>query len=578
MFLCQVFQGFQPLRNPIGFGARDFIELAWAAILVLLALAWRPWISPLSQRLAQKAGWCMLFCAVLPVALRLLLLPHHPAPRPEIYDEFSHLLVADTLRHGRLANPPHPMHEFFETFFVLQEPTYSSIYPVGQGMVLALGWTIFGHPWAGVLLSVAAFTSLCYWMLRGWTTPGWALVGGLLAVFEFGPLNQWTNNYWGGAVTAAAGCLVFGALPRLRGRGRTRDAALLGIGLAVHMLTRQYESIFLIASVLLFFMPDARHRLALGKVTRGMLAAGLAVAAAIGITLVQDKRVTGSWMTLPEMQSQYQYGVPASLTFQPDPVPHRELTPQQALDYKMQSSFRGSGPETIGKYLIRLEYRVRFYRFFFLVPLYLAAGTFLVTVRDYRFVWVVLTLLTFALGVNFFPAFQFHYIGAATCLFVLVSVTGLDWLSRRTIRGAPVGCAAAELIVFLCAAHFLFWYGLHVFDDQPFSVAMRRYETWNGINHGDPLGRRMIDAQLAQAPGKQLVFVRYWPQHIFQLEWVYNAADIDGARVVWARDLGPAEDEKLRRYYPDRTVWLLEPDARPPKLAQCDAAAGCLSQ
>jgi hypothetical protein len=63
-----------------------------------------------------------------------------------------------------------------------------------------------------------------------------------------------------------------------------------------------------------------------------------------------------------------------------------------------------------------------------------------------------------------------------------------------------------------------------------------------------------------------LVFVRYWPRHIFQDEWIYNAADIDGARVVWARDLGGAEDEKLRRYYPDRTAWLLEPDARPPKL------------
>ena len=40
------------------------------------------------------------------------------------------------------------------------------------------------------------------------------------------------------------------------------------------------------------------------------------------------------------------------------------------------------------------------------------------------------------------------------------------------------------------------------------------------------------------------------------------------ARVVWARDLGAAENEKLRRYYPDRNVWLLEPDARPPKLTR----------
>jgi hypothetical protein len=58
---------------------------------------------------------------------------------------------------------------------------------------------------------------------------------------------------------------------------------------------------------------------------------------------------------------------------------------------------------------------------------------------------------------------------------------------------------------------------------------------------------------------------------MFQDEWVYNAADIDAARVVWARDLGTTENEKLRRYYPDRTVWRLEPDARPPKLSRYGA-------
>ena len=158
----------------------------------------------------------MLLLAVLPIVLRLALLPHHPVPSPDVYDEFGHLLVADTLRHFRLANPPHPLHQFFETFFVLQQPTYSSIYPIGQGMLLALGRLIFGLPWAGVLLSTAALCSLCYWMLRAWTTPLWSLVGGLLAVIEFGPLNPWMNNYWGGSLAAAAGCLVFGALPRVR--------------------------------------------------------------------------------------------------------------------------------------------------------------------------------------------------------------------------------------------------------------------------------------------------------------------------------------------------------------------------
>ena len=542
MFLPHLAQSFPPLTNPLGMGVGDLIELALAALLLALAMAWRPWLEPYAARLAQKPGWCMLLLAALPVALRLLLLPHHPAPVPDIYDEFSHLLVADTLRHFRLANPAHALHQFFETFFVLQEPTYSSIYPVGQAAALALGWMIFGTPWAGVAIPVAALCALCYWMLRGWTTPGWALAGGLLAVMEFGPLNQWMNSYWGGALPAAAGCLVFGALPRLRrGRG-LRDAVLLGAGLAIHLLTRPYESVFLVLCVILYFLPARR------PVIKPLLAAALVVLPAIGITLLQNKQVTGGWTTLPYALSQYQYGVPAALTFQPNPAPHRELTREQELDYKMQLSFRGERAETIGSYLLRLAYRIRYYRFFFMPPLYLALPFFFAALRDPRFVWVIVCPLIFALGVNFFPAFQYHYMAGVTCLFVLVSVAGLQQLARFS-------ALAARIVVLLCIAQFALEYGLHAFSNDPWSLALR-----------NPERRVAVNNQLARAPGKQLVFVRYWPRHIFQDEWVYNAADIDGARVVWARDLGPAEDEKLRRYYPDRTVWLLEPDARPPRL------------
>lgn len=523
-------------------GASDLIELALAALLLAFALAWRPLIEPYAARLAQKPGWAMLLLAALPIALRLALLPHHPAPVPDIYDEFSHLLVADTLRHFRLANPVHPFHRFFETFFVLQEPTYSSIYPVGQGIALALGWVIFSAPWAGVMLSVAALAALCYWMLRGWTTPGWALAGGLLAVMEFGPLNQWMNSYWGGALPAAAGCLVFGALPRLRRDGRLRDAVLLGVGLAIHLLTRPYESIVLLLSVALFILPAWK------PLMKPLLVAALTVLPAIGITLLQNKQVTGSWTTLPYVLSQYRYGVPAALTFQTNPVPHRELTREQELDYKMQLAFRGERAETIQSYLLRLAYRIRYYRFFFMPPLYLVLPLFLIALREARFLRVSLCLLIFALGINFFPAFQYHYLAGVTCLFILVSIVGLQQLSR-------LNALAARIIFLLCFAQFAFEYGLHLASHDKWSLALR-----------NPERRVAVNNQLAQAPGRQLVFVRYWPRHIFQDEWVYNAADIDGARVVWARDLGPAENEALRHYYPDRTVWLLEPDARPPRL------------
>ena len=276
---------FQPFRNPIGFGASDFIEIALALLLAAFILL-RPWIETAARRFAGRTLRCMLALATLPVVLRLASLPYHPVPVPNIYDEFGHLLVADTLRHLRLANPMHPMHRFFETFFVLQEPTYSSIYPLGQGMVLAFGKLLFGVPWAGVVLTTAAFCALTYWMLRAWVSPLSSLAGGLLAVMEFGPLNTWMNSYWGGSLAACAGCLVFGALPRLRESGRVRDGVLLGIGLGFHILTRPFESVFLLLSAALFLIPVKPK-------WSPALAAALLIVAALGLTLLQNWRVTG---------------------------------------------------------------------------------------------------------------------------------------------------------------------------------------------------------------------------------------------------------------------------------------------
>jgi hypothetical protein len=566
MFLFDFFRSFLPLHNPIGFGAADFIELALVTLLVSLVLL-RARVEPALQRLAAKTGWSMLLLAALPVALRLLLLPHHPVPTPAGADSFSYLLLADTLRHFRLANPPHVLHRFFETVFVLQNPSYSSIYPLGQGLALALGWTLFGHPWAGVVLSVAALCSLCYWMLRGWTTPGWALVGGLLAVLEFGPLSEWMNIYWGGAVAAAAGCLVFGALPRLRHEPRTRDAVWLGLGLAIHLLTRPYESIFLLLSVILFFLPALRDPSERRRLLKAAAVVALAVLPAIGLTLLQNREVTGSWTTIPYALSRYQYGVPTTFTFQPNPKSHREMTAQQRLTYEGQAAVHGEDPDTMARYFERLGSRALFLRFFLLAPLYLALPAFLVSVREYRFVWVPITLLVFGLGTSFYPYFFPQYIAACTCLLVLIGVTGLERLSRLKLRDFLVGQAAAGLLVFLCAAHFFFWYGIHLFANENVLLAMGRYETWDLIDYGDSEGRIAINQRLAQAPGKQLVFVRYGPQHLFR-EWVHNAADIDSAPVVWALDLGAEEDQKLEQYYAGRTVWLVEPDARPPRLVR----------
>jgi hypothetical protein len=52
------------------------------------------------------------------------------------------------------------------------------------------------------------------------------------------------------------------------------------------------------------------------------------------------------------------------------------------------------------------------------------------------------------------------------------------------------------------------------------------------------------------------------------LQWIYNDADIDASRVVWARDMGPQANESLLEYFHDRTIWLVDPNVEPAQLSR----------
>ncbi len=124
-----------------------------------------------------------------------------------VHDEFSHLLSADTFVRGRLTNPKHDLWEYFETFHVLVRPTYSSKYPPGQGLLLAAGRLVYGHPFAAVALSTVACAVSIAWMIRAWAPWPWATLGGCLVATHQTVVFDWGLSYMGGSLAAIGGAL-----------------------------------------------------------------------------------------------------------------------------------------------------------------------------------------------------------------------------------------------------------------------------------------------------------------------------------------------------------------------------------
>ena len=141
-----------------------------------------------------------------------------------------------------------------------------------------------------------------------------------------------------------------------------------------------------------------------------------------------------------------------------------------------------------------------------------------------------------------------------------------------TPEGKPVGMTLVRFSVSICLVMAV----LRVFSG-PLNLKVREWPTvgwvssWSGPEHfGEPRAR--VQSRLEELPGQQLVLVRYASDHNSMDEWVYNQADIDGSKVVWAREMDAANNLELLHYYHDRKAWLVEPDAQPAVVVPYPAA------
>jgi hypothetical protein len=480
-------------------------------------------------------------------------------PVPGIHDEFSYLLAADTFASGRVANPTHPFWKHFESYHIIHEPTYASKYPPAQGIFLALGQLLGGHPAVGVWLSYGLACAAVTWMLQAWLSPRWALLGGLLLVFNPGWLYYWGHSYWGGATAVLGGALLLGALRRLPRRPRASQAGLLGIGVLLLANSRPFEGLVTSLPAAFVLLGWLVRQKPADAVFRVLLPGGLVLLAGGGAMLWYNQRVTGQPLLLPYEAHERLYALAPIFVFQP-PRPQPEYRHKAMLDFHTQWALGTWQSQQGWANLLRASGRKLLLVWqFYLGPVYtvpLLALPWLLRDPWTRFALATCALVLAAMLASTF--LQATYVSPITGLVYLVVVQGLRQVRLWRVSGRPTGRLLVGLILAVYAVSFVWG-----------AVALGRLadpQRWERQ-------RARIEAELEGMGGKHLVFVRYrrprpGPEDRILQEWVYNRADIDGARIVWAREINPEEDQALRAYLADRQAWLVEPDVTPPRLTR----------
>jgi hypothetical protein len=466
---------------------------------------------------------------------------------PAIHDEFSYLLAADTFAHGRCANPTHPLWQHFETIHVLQQPSYASKYPPGQGLFLAAGQVLAGHPAVGVWFGLALACGAVTWMLRAFVPAGWAAVGGLLLAARLAT-TQWGWEYMGGGVAAAGGALFLGGWTRLRRKPRWSAALVMVAGVALMAITRPFEGLVfcLPAAAATIWWLFAANRSAKHVWFRQVLAPSFAVLLPAALALgYYNYRVTGNALRLPYAEYIARYTVaPVLLILPPYATPeyrHDEIrgfhTDFELSCYSLQHTpsiwLRSIRDKTRGWWSMFVGWGLTVPLLAALLALRGNPRTRFALLSGALVLGVVATLETWG---------EPHYVAPVVGVIVLAIIQGARLIALwpwagRTIARWVVGVWLAGCLV---------------------APAANLLPGWQEGNSLSAEARAALAQRLHRAGGRHLIIVRYLPGHSYHEELVYNSADIDNAPVVWAREMGPAGREQLLNYFSDRTIWLLE--------------------
>ena len=562
----------------------------------------------------------VVFCGVvgflMPACYGLL----NGVREPGVHDEFSYLLGASTFAQGRLSNPTPALPEFFEAPHVLVEPTYNSKYPPAQAVMLAIGYRIFGDPIWGVWLSCGLFAACLCWMLQSWTSTRWAIAITLLTSVTLGTSSYWAQSYWGGMVAATGGALLLGGLRQTIHHARIHVSVLMAVGIVILANSRPYEGLLIClpAGLLLARWMLRSSQVPLPAKLNLVVVPACIVFVAGGLCMgIYNRAVTGSFTKTPYDIHVRQYWQRGVFVFERVHQPERTPPDRVAMFYREHETPPESGAALTSTLTQNLSSRLfglagTPFGVAYLSPdpgyqgllLWLAllvsvwrslsigatAAAVLFAVGLECLAWkfvpfyprvLILSLVTcwaaaFYLSARRNPSARFivgaigllalgqsltlwwwpHYAAPALPLLLAVVAFTLQKMARRSPAFATRRVVAVTACLFIVHVSML---GL---------VASAHANRDDGAGSTRGLRRAEIKNRIEREAGKHVVFVRYASDYTVHDEWVYNLADLNASRVIFAHDLG-SKNPELIALYPDRTAWLVTVTTDRIHLAPC---------
>lgn len=511
-------------------GVEAFLLIAGA---VLSVCAWRTVLAARKGlvgylRIVTISRRRTVLCSfLLPLVVLPALTLRTGVPQPNVHDEFVYLLIGDTFARGRLTNEPPADSEHFRSPHVLMSPTYQGKYPPAQGLFLAAGQVLMGMPIAGVWLSFAAASASVCWMMQGVAPNRWSLLAGVL--FSLHPMISiaWGETYWGGAVAASGGALMFGSLARLDRRSSMITSLVLGLSVVVLAASRPFEGGLLsVVGAVWFlrclFQHGWRDRI------RVIVPATAIIMCGAGAMAIYNHAVTGDAWKMPYQAWVEQHATRdsiASIVYQTGSI--RDIVDVESGRLNMSSmQFKA------------IRHHFFFLRFALIVPL-LAVPWILRRKHTVPLLAGYGIVYGFVIT-NSYPGFP-HYFAPATPLLCGLIVQGVRQMSA--FPGRLQAFAGVSVAVVLSSGVGAMW----AWSDVPYTPDKQ----W-------VYARRSVEVYLESRADRSLVIVQYSADRDPGDEWVWNSGDLDVQHVVWAHSLSSDADHHLVAGRAERTAWVLD--------------------